>query len=190
MRRAKRGEKADPVEARRQIQQLRLPTLRNLVLLVPRMIGATFSAAIQVFYLTVEAGWPEPSASGSNGRPRERPEPLVGRIHWRGGVGDTLHHRLRITNRGRQTCMFSIIVEPFLGTDVRLVASHERKAIAAGASVDCLLSLTVPESLAGGRYIADILVTGAATERIEIVLEVDTRQRGVTVVEQGAELAG
>ena len=160
--------------------KLHVPSLRDVLLLVPRMIGATFSAAVDVFYLTAQNRWPDDRRDDA-----DRSEPIVSRIGWTGCVGDRLQHRVRVTNASRQTQEFRIGVTKFRGTDVSVDIDVTGKSLRPGKSLDALLSLTIPASLAGGCYRCSVIVTGARAERLVIDLAVKPRQAGVSVVEQG-----
>lgn len=159
--------------------KLQVPSLRNAVLLVPRMIGATFSAAVEVFYLTAQNRWPDCAQEDTG-----RDERVVGRVHWAGCVGDRLHHRLRVTNKSKRTHDFRIVAMPFQGTDVAPEIDIGSQSLAPGQSLDAVLSLTIPDSLAGGAYLASILVEGVRAERLVVELSVKPRQAGVFVMEQ------
>jgi hypothetical protein len=169
------------VAAAQRIRMLKIPNLRNAVLLVPRMLGATFGAAVEVFYLTGEDGWPSEPDAG------ERSEPVVGQIAWNAASGDRVQHTLRV-KRAKNAALgqreVTIRPEPFKGTDVAPEVDVVSRALAVGESFDCVVSLTVPDSLAGGNYVGNIVVEGDRAERVIIELTVKPRQQAVTFIEQ------
>ena len=135
-----------------------IPTLKNVVLLVPRMLGATFSAAVEVFYLSASNSWPDAERGGSA---LDAQIPQVGRIFWTAGVGDRVQHKLRVTNTASRAQDFAIRVARFRGTDVSVDLDVSVQRLEHGQSFDAIVSLSIPPSLAGGRYTSSIVVHAA-----------------------------
>jgi hypothetical protein len=103
---------------------------------------------------------------------------------WSAGVEDSMCHRLRIINASNGSREFRITATPFRGTDEYVQIDVPRSTLAPALSLDVRASFRVPSALAGGRYLADVIVSGGRDERIVIELNVKPQQDAVSVVEQ------
>lgn len=155
-----------------------IPSPRNLVLLVPRMLGATFSAAVEVFYLTAANLWPNEHGSES------AQATMDGRVSWRACIGDRVHHKLKIINGSSSSREFTISAEPFRGTDVVVDIDVAKCTLPPGGTLDAEIALAIPEHMAGGSYAAVVIVHGAYAQRLPIELTVRPRQEAMSIIEQ------
>ncbi|MDC0664125.1 COG1470 family protein [Marinobacter sp. SS21] len=171
-----------------------LPSAISLLLLPPRVLAATAYSAADVIKQTLDGRYDDcPVCHGCHGKgepccgiPEQScPDPCVCRIVWEGCPGDSFQYRLQITNTSTHQREFTLTPLPFGCTEDTVTVAPDKKTLAQDESFQAVVGFTIPDQLAGGRYLARIKLTGAYEQIILVCLTVRPRQACCCHIEQG-----
>lgn len=154
----------------------------NLLLLGPRLLKAAASSTVAVLKDTFEDCKACPVCEIPE---THCPHHCVCAIDWYGAVGDTLHHKIQITNTGKEKRNFELVPQVFSCTDKIVTLAPNKKLLAPGESFQAEISFTIPEGFAGSDYEAEILLKGAYEQCIKLYLEVKTHHEASCHIKQG-----
>lgn len=172
-----------------------LPSGISLLLLPPRLLAATAYSAVNVIKQTLDGAYDDgcPVCHGKHGKgeaccgiPEEScPDPCVCHICWEGCPGDSFRYRVQVTNIASTEREFTLTALPFACTEETVTVVPDKKTLAQDESFQAVVSLTIPDQLAGGRYLSRIKLVGAYEQIILVHLTVKPRHACCCHVEQG-----
>lgn len=154
----------------------------DLLLLGPRLLKAAASSTVEVLKDTFDYSKSCPVCEIPE---TDCPPHCVCVIDWYGAVGDVLHHKIEVTNTGKEKRTLELVPQNFSCTDKIISIVPTKKLLAPGESFLAEVTFTIPEGFAGSDYEADILLKGAYEQCIKLFLEVKSHHDASCHVKQG-----